>query len=107
MYELLEYDRIDVSEGIDINKTNAWKECNICHYWYFLNEGFKYDQYLCNGCHYLIQKPMSFNDVVIAFVKGSDFWIHFWCMSKDDVISIMKTSDLNEKGGLQWIFSLI
>ena len=36
-YKMLEYDRIDLSEGIDINKTSASKECDICHYWYFLN----------------------------------------------------------------------
>ena len=29
---MLEYDRIDISEGIDVNKTNASKECDICHY---------------------------------------------------------------------------
>ena len=34
-YEMSEYDRIDISEGIDIDKTNKSKECNICHYWYF------------------------------------------------------------------------
>ena len=28
---MLYYDRIDVSEGIDFNKTNTLKECNICH----------------------------------------------------------------------------
>ena len=32
---MVEYDRIDISERIDINKTNAWKECKACHYWYF------------------------------------------------------------------------
>ena len=32
---MLEYDRIDISEGIDVNKTSASKECNIFHYWYF------------------------------------------------------------------------
>ena len=32
---MLEYDRIDISEGIDINKTSVAKECDICHYWYF------------------------------------------------------------------------
>ena len=31
---MLEYDRIDVSKGIDVNKINASKECDICHYWY-------------------------------------------------------------------------
>ena len=35
---MLYYDGIDVSEEIDINKTSASKECNICHYWYFLNK---------------------------------------------------------------------
>ena len=33
--KMLYYDRIDVSEGIDVNKTNESKECDICHYWYF------------------------------------------------------------------------
>ena len=37
---MLEYDRIDVSKGIDFNKTNAFKECDICHYWYFLDKAF-------------------------------------------------------------------
>ena len=44
---MLEYDRINISEGIDINKTNASKECDICHYWYFLNKSFYYELYLC------------------------------------------------------------
>ena len=35
---MLEYDRIDISEGIDINKTNSSKECDICHYRYFLDK---------------------------------------------------------------------
>ena len=29
---MLEYDRIDISEGIDLNKTNKSKECMLCHY---------------------------------------------------------------------------
>ena len=39
---MLYYDRIDVSEGIGVNKTSAWKECDICHYWYFLDREFKF-----------------------------------------------------------------
>ena len=38
---MLEYGRIDISEEIDVNKTNASKECDICHYWYFKDIGFK------------------------------------------------------------------
>ena len=47
-----------------------------------------------------MQKTMNFNDVVIASVKGTDYRIHFWCMSKHDVISIMHSSYLNEKTGI-------
>ena len=32
---MLYYDRIDISEGIDVNKASESKECNICHYWCF------------------------------------------------------------------------
>ena len=45
---MLEYDRIDISEEIDVNKTNLSKECDIYHYWYFKYIGFKYESYLCN-----------------------------------------------------------
>ena len=37
---MLYFNRIDVSEGIDVNKTSASKECDICHHWYFLNCSF-------------------------------------------------------------------
>ena len=73
------------------------KECDICHYWYFKDIGFKYEKYLCNGCHDLIQKAMSFNNVAIVYVKGSTCRINFWCMSKNDAINIMNGSNLSNK----------
>ena len=97
---MLEYNRMDISEGTDIDKTNASKECKICHYWYFKDIGFKYEPYLCNGCHSLMQKDISVNDVAIVYFKGSAYRIHFWCMSKHDAISIMNNSNLIEKMGV-------
>ena len=73
---MLEYDRIDISEGIDINKTNVSKEYDISHYWYFKDIDFKYEPYLCNGCQDLMQKVIDFNDAAIVSVKGSDCKIH-------------------------------
>ena len=99
-YKILEYVEIHISEGIDINKTSASKECDICHYWYFLDKNFNYEQYLCNGCHDLMQKSANFDDVAIVSIKGNDYRIHFWYMSKNDAISIMNNSNLNEKTGL-------
>ena len=97
---MLEYDRIDISEGIDINKTNASKECKICRYWYFKDIGFKYEPYLCNDCHGLMQKAIIFNDIAIVYVKGNAYKIHFWYMSKNDAISIMNNSNLIDKMGV-------
>ena len=50
------YNKIDISEGIGTKKTNASNECDICHYWYFKDVGLKYEPYLCDGCHDLMQK---------------------------------------------------
>ena len=67
--------------------------------WYFLDKNFKYEPYLCNGCHDLLQKAKNFNDVAIVSVKESNYRIHFWYMSKNDAINIMKNSNLNKKSG--------
>ena len=48
---MLQYNRIDASEGIDINKTSVSKECVLCHYRYFEDVGYKFQPYVCNGCH--------------------------------------------------------
>ena len=51
---MLECDRINISEGVDVKKTSLSKECDICHYLYFKNIGFKHEPYLCNVCHDLM-----------------------------------------------------
>ena len=94
--KMLEYDRIEISEGIDVYITNTSKECNICHYWYFLNKKLNYDQYLCNRCHDLTQKALSFKNTAVVFIKGNYYRIHFWYMSKNDAIVVMTNSNLND-----------
>ena len=83
---MLEYDRIDIASKNWHHKTNASKEYDICHHWYFLDKNFKCKTYLCNGnislkhIFDLMQKAINFNDVAIASVKGSDYRIQFWWM---------------------------
>ena len=101
---MLEYGRIDISEGTDVNKMSASKECDICHYWYFKDIGFKYEPYLCNVCHDLTQKAMSFSNLAIVYVKGNACRIHFWYISKDDAITIMNNSNLIYKKGVFYDF---
>ena len=70
---MLEYDRIDISEGIDVNKISASKECDICHYWYFKDIGFKYEPYLCNDCHDLMQKSIWVLMMLLLFMLKEEF----------------------------------
>ena len=51
---MLYFNRIYVSEGTDVNKTSASMECDICHFWYFLNYSFKFQPIVCNRCHDLL-----------------------------------------------------
>ena len=68
---MLYFDKIDVSEGnnvnnvSDVNKTTASKECDICHYWYFLKKGFKFQPNVCNRCHDLLMMSMNFSNIAI------------------------------------------
>ena len=96
-YKMLEYDKIDISEGTDINKTSASKGCDICHNWYLFLKNFSYESYLCNVSDELIQKATSFNDIAIVSIKGNNYRIHFWYMSKNDAINLMNNSSLNKK----------
>ena len=96
----IEYERIDISKGIDVNKTSLSKECDICHYWYFKDIGFKYQLDLCNGCHDWMQKAMGFNNTAVVYIKESAYRIHFWYMSKDDAINTMNGSILHDKTGI-------
>ena len=61
--KMLYYDKTDVSERIDVNETSKSKECDICHYWYFLNKGFKFQTNICNGCYDLLMMSMNLSDI--------------------------------------------
>ena len=97
---MIQYERIDISEWIDVNKINLSKECDTCHYWYFKDTGFKYEPYLCTGRHDLMQKAMGFNNIGIVYIKENAYRIHFWYMCKDDAVNMMTGSNLVDKRGV-------
>ena len=96
---MLEYDRIDISEGIDINKRNKSKECMLCHYWYFLYNIFTYGPYLCDGCYNITQKSNNSKNIAIVCVKKSAYKIYFPYMSKHKANILMTNSNLIDKKG--------
>ena len=59
------YNKIDVSEGIDVNKPNESKKYDICHYWYFLGNGFRFQNHVCNDCHALLVMSTNLDDIAI------------------------------------------
>ena len=71
--QMVYYDRINVSEGIDVNKRSESKECDICHYWYFLNRGFKFQSYIWNICQDLLTMPMNLKDIYVLNIKNVDY----------------------------------
>ena len=75
---MLQYDRINASDAIDINKTGASKECIICHYCYFKNIGYKFEPQVCNGCHDILLMAYLLKNVAILNVKGVDYRCVLW-----------------------------
>ena len=57
---MLESDRINISESIDINKCEQTsRECSLCKFYYFLDKNFKYGPYLWDGCYDISMKVVS------------------------------------------------
>ena len=66
---MLKYDRIDIYEGIDVNKTDKSKECILYHYWYFLDKNFTYGPYLCDGSYNMMQKSINLKNIAVVHVE--------------------------------------
>ena len=97
---MLEYQRIDISEGIDVDMSNKSKECMLCHYWYFLNKNFSYGPYLCDGCYNIMQKSNNFKNIAIVHVKKSVYRIYFLYINKRKAKKLMANSNLIDKKGV-------
>ena len=86
---MLEYDRIDISEGIDVDKRNRSKQCVFCHYLYFLNKNFKYGPYLCDGCYDILQRSTDFKNITIVYVRKNAYRVYFQYMNKHKAKKLM------------------
>ena len=96
--KMLYYDRIDVSERIDVVKTGASKECNFCHYWYFLNYILKFQPNVCNRCHDLLMVSISLNDIAVLNMKDSDYHCIISLISINEAINLLQNTYFTEKG---------
>ena len=97
---MLEYDKIDINEGIDVNKNKlVGKECIICNYWYFININFNYQRYVCDGCHDMSLKTSSMHNLAIGYNNGNAYRINFGFMSKSNALNLIKNAVIIDKKG--------
>ena len=94
---MLQYERIDISEGIDLNNSDKSKECMTFHYWCFKDTDYKYKLHVCNGCQDLSIMVYDLNDLMILNIKGIDYRCYMFNMSKNDAIIMQNSSMLDNK----------
>ena len=86
-FNVVDFIRRRKNHCFDVNKTNASKQCDICHYSHFLNYSFKFQPNICNKLL-----------IISMTVKGSDYRCIISLISKN-AINLMQNADLTEKSG--------
>ena len=97
----LECDRIDLSEGIHVNRCeDTSRKCSFCKYYYFLNKNFNYQRYLCDGCHDMSAKALSMQHLTIIYNGGRAYRVNYMFMSRNDAFNLIKNSIIIDKKGI-------
>ena len=94
---MLQYEKIDVWERIDVNKTNASKVCKLCHYWFYKHIGFKFEEHVCNGCHDLLTMAYLLENMVILSAKGATCRCVLGGISRNEGLRRLNNSVLEDK----------
>ena len=94
---MLYFNRIGVSERIDVNKTSESKKCDICHYWYFLNKSFTFQPNFCHRYHDLLMMSTNLSDIAILNIKSTDYRCIITRVSKSEATNLMQNTGLTEK----------
>ena len=89
---------IDVSEGIDVNKTIASNECVLCHYWFFKDVAFKLEEHVSNACHNLLTMGFLLKDITILSAKGTTFRCILMGNSKNEALEKLNNSLTRDRG---------
>ena len=100
---MVQYERIDISEGIDTSKTSASREYMLCQYWYFKDIGYKFESIesnVCNKCHDVLMNAYELKNIAILNVKGVYHICILWIISRNEAVNILDNSVLEDKGVL-------
>ena len=97
---MLQYEKINVSKGINVNKTSASKDCELCHYWFLKDVGFKFEEYVCNGCHDLLVMADFLTNIAILSAKRTTFRCLLMGISKNEALKRLNKSVTYDRGVL-------
>ena len=92
--------KISVSEGTDIDKTNASEECILCHYWHCNDVVFKFEPHVCNKCHNVLMIAYELQNIAILNVKGDELRCILWGISRDEAVHSLNNSVIEDSGVL-------
>ena len=95
---MLRCEKIDVSGGIDVNKTSTLKECELCHYYYFKDIGFKFEEYVFNKCQDLL--TIALKDIAVLHAKGATIRCVLMGISKNEGLKRLDNSVTYDRGAL-------
>ena len=87
------YDRIGICEGIDVSETSASKECDVCHYSYFLNYSCTFQPNVSNRCHSLLMTSINLSNISIFNIKGSVYCCIISLIGKNKAIKLLQKTD--------------
>ena len=97
---MLEHDRIDISEGIDINKCEETSaRYYLCKFYYFLDKNFSYGPFLCNGCYDMSLKAVNMQNLTIINHNVNHYRVNFAFISKNDAHNLIKNATIIDKKG--------
>ena len=97
---MLQCQKTDVSEGIDINKASASKECELYHYWFFKDIGSKFEEYVCNRYHDLLTMAYSLKNIAILNAKRATFRCLLMGISKNEALKKLNNLVTYDRGVL-------
>ena len=97
---MLRYQKIHASEGMDANKTSASKEFELCHYCFFKDIGFKFEEHVCNKCHDLLTMAYSLKNIAILSTKGATFRCLLMSISNNEALKKLNNSVAYDRGVL-------
>ena len=92
MYKNATVPKVDVSEGIDVNKTSASKECELCHNWFFNDFVFKSEEHVCNKCQDLLTMAYSLKHIAVLSAKEATFRCLLMGISKNKALKRLNNS---------------